>query len=150
MCHKQTKKGNKLSYYYDIETLRKDTKAFMLNYGMTLSDLAVNTEVPATSLTKFFNGKGLNIESAFKIMNYIRFEPDIVTHVPLPKKKKHFGQELARLRKEKGKTQQEVGDAIGCTRAYICYVEKQKNCKLSLTHALAITEFLGIDPKELS
>lgn len=60
-----------------------------------------------------------------------------------------FGQKLSEVRKEKGFTQKQLGDVIGCTRSFIWNVEKSVRCTLSQSQLIAIADFMGVDPLEL-
>ncbi len=66
-----------------------------------------------------------------------------------------FGQQLVRLRKAAGYTQQQLADEIGTTRRKIAYYEKESphppaNLLADLAHALNVTtdELLGIEPPQ--
>lgn len=138
-------------YYYDVEHLRNETRLFMLNNSMSMIELAKNTKIVPGTISQFITkGKGLNVKNAFSIMNFIGFEPLQTDSVPNVTKKQFFGARLAKIRKQRGYTQKQLAECIGCTHTFISYIENMDECKLSLEQAEKVARFLNIDHKELA
>lgn len=93
--------------------------------------------------------ESLGVDTKEYYVNFIDGKAVILNKNKKREKILGFGHKLSEVRKEKGFTQKQLGDVIGCTRSFIWNVEKSVRCTLSQSQLIAIANFMDVDPLEL-